>query len=301
MRRYLRLTEEATWGTFDGAATTTKIILVDLDQANSYTVRPKPVTVDTRTAGSGNTRLKKTSKKKMLAGNLNMLIRGSQAVTLASWITPAAGSTAHKSFTADYVIEMEDTTKVYSRHLGMMIQQAQIQSSEQSTLARLSLQVVGKTTATITVTDFAEPAATDFASDAFLCHEDLSGHFSIATSRTEFESFGLTVKNLLDVRFFESSSPTRIKYCGRDVDWTSKLAYKIATDRSDYEALTAVSGSATYDNGVNTLVMSMNSENFFDDVEDDLDDSKVFLQQLNMQAFFDSAAGTPGDFAITAT
>lgn len=300
-RRYLRLTPELTWGTFDDTSTTA--IIVDLDTANSYTVRPKPITVDVRTAGGRNRRMRKISKKTSLTGNLNMLVPGSAAAVLAAWINAAPTTDALGSMTIDYVIQMEDTghTKVYSRHLGMKVQQAGIASSEQAQLVRLALQLVGKEPATITVTDFAEPAAADYPTDAYFTHQDLSGALSIASSRTEFESLNVTIKNMLDVRYFESEFPTRIEFCGRDVDWTSKLAYKIVTDRSNLESVTPVAASATFDNGTNTLALHMQGKNYYANVEDDLDDSKVWLQELSMQSFWDSAATPVNDFAITTT
>lgn len=297
-RRYLRLTPETTWGTFNAVGTP---IYVDLDQANSYTVRPKPITKDFRTAGGRNRRVKKIGPKTMLAGNLNMIVHGSQIVALAPLLTATGGSDTVTSFTADYAIVREDGTTQYSRDLGMYVQQAQGTSSEQSPELRLQLQLVGKTTAAITVTDFPEPAATDYASDGLFVHEHLAGALTIATSRTEFESFSWTIKNLFDVRFFESSTPLVIKFVGRDVDWSAKLAYKIATDRSDYEALTNVSASATYTNGAHTLALAFHGQNFYDQVEDDLDDGKVYLQNLSMQSFWDPAAATPSDFDLTAT
>lgn len=298
-RRYLRLTPETTWGTFNALGTG---LIVDLDTANSYTVRPKPVAVDVRSAGGRNRRIKKVSKKTALAGNLNMLLPGSHATAIAAWICAAEGTDALGSMTIDYCVQMEDTgnTLVYSRHLGMMVQQATINSSEQAQLTRLALQLVGQQSATIDVDDFPEPLATAYPTDAYFTHEDLSGGVSISTSRTEFETFNVTIKNMLDVKFFESRYPTRIKFCGRDVDWTSKLAYKIVTDRSNYESNTPVAASAAFDNGSKTMTLSFKGKNHYDNVEDDLDDSKVWLQELSMQSFWDTTA-TANDFAITVT
>ena len=299
-RRYLRLTPETVWGTYDDEATP---LIIDLDTANSYTVRPKPITVDVRTAGGRNRRHRKISKKTSLTGNFNMLLAGSHAAAIKTWICAAPTTDAIGSMTVDYVIQMDNSshTKVYSRDLGMKVMQCGINSSEQAQLVRLALQLVGKQRAVIDVDDFAEPAAADYPDDAYFTHQDLSGAFSISSSRTEFETLNVTIKNMFDVKFFESEFPTRIDFCGRDVDWTSKLAYKIATDRSNMESVTPVTAGATWNNGVNTFALAFQGKNHYDNVEDDLDDSKVWLQELSMQSFWDYAAGTPNDFAITTT
>ena len=67
--------------------------------------------------------------------------------------------------------------------------------------------------------------------------QHLAGGFCVVASRAEFATFQLTVKNLLDVRFMASQYPTRIKYCGRDVDLSTQFPYIVTTDRAHLEAV----------------------------------------------------------------
>lgn len=295
-RRYLRLTPEAVWGTYDTEAADSYII--DLDTANSYTPRVRPVSVDVRTAGGRNRRVLRVQKKKALTGNLNMLLRGTQAAAIAAWCCAAPSTDALPSMTIDYAVVHEGGTTIYHRHLGMMVQQAQFTSNEQAQILRVALTLIGQKSETIDVDDFAEPAVDAYPTDACFTHQDLSGNLSISSSRTEFSDFNLTIQNILDAPFFESEYVTRIKFCGRNVDWTSKLLYKVETDRSNWLAGTAVSASAAFNNGSKTMTFNMKGKNHYSSVEEDIDDNKLFLTDLNMESFWDTTS-TANDLAIT--
>lgn len=302
-REFLRITPETTWGTYNGSGTPA---IIDLDADNAYTVRPKVIRTTVRTAGAGNRRNRSIANKTGLSGNFNLIVRGSQGAAVAAWLTPASpgAATAAPSMTIDHCILLEDgSTQVYSRDLGVVVAQAQLQCSEQAPLLRAQLQLIGKSRASITSTDFPEPAATDYASDPYYLFTHLASGFTLGSSRSEFDSFSLTVKNMLDARFFASSTITRLRYCGRDVDFSIGFPYKVATDRSNYEGNTPAAASAvfTIPSPSHTLTLQMNSAVYYDGVEDDLSQDKVFMQSCSLQAFFDSAAGTPGDFTITGT
>jgi hypothetical protein len=230
-----------------------------------------------------------------------MLVHGSQGPALVPWIHSSDNATLG-SMTIDHCIVMEDSgaTKVYSRDLGVMVQQAQFTAGEQDQLLRLQLQLVGKNRDnTIDATDFPEPAPGDYPSDALYVFEHAAAGLTIASSRLDFETFQCTIKNLLDVRFFVGAVAQKIKYCGRDVDWSSRLQYASSVPRADFEGVTAMAGAVTFTNGSTTLVFDMKSQNFLAKVEDDLSLDKVFLQSIDMEAYVDGGAGS--DFALTST
>jgi hypothetical protein len=297
-REYLQLTPEVTPGTFNGSGTA---VLVDIDSANAYTVRPMPIRQTIRTAGALNRRLKTIAKKTAFQGNLNFTMRGSYGTGfLASWLTPVSG--VLPSFTIDHVLVGEDNslTKIYSRHLGMYIQQAQFTASEQDQWMKVALQLVGMNKATITGTDFPEPAVTAYPTDPFITFEDGSGGLTLhAATRLDIESFTLTVKNLLDVRFFVAATPQKIKWCGRDVDWTSRLSLSSSIPRTDFEAQTGIAGAITFNNGTNSLAFAMEGNNVYSGVTDQLDQSKVYLQEVTLESHLDTSV--PNDFTLTAT
>jgi hypothetical protein len=297
-REFLRVTPEATPATFAAAGVHT---LIDLDQANAYTLRPKPVVVDIRTAGGNNLRAFRVGRKETLNGNLNWLLHGSQAALFVDWCCATPAGTL-PSYTVDHCLMMEDpaSTLVYSRTLGVYVAQAAVAASEANQVVRATLQLVGSNVATITTTDFPTPVPADFANDPVLTFEDATGGLVLGGGpRLDIENFDLTIKNMIDVKFFLGKYPLKLRYCGRDVDWTSRLQFASTVPRDALTNQTQIAASITFDNGTNSLSFDMHSKNYFTDVADQIDHGKVFLQQISMQAFVDPVAGT--ELTATAT
>jgi hypothetical protein len=297
-REFLRVTPEAVPGTFDAAGAHS---LIDLDQANAYTLRPKPVVVDIRTAGGNNLRAFRVGRKETLNGNLNWLLHGSHAALFVDWCCATPAGTL-PSYTVDHCLMMEDpaSTLVYSRTLGVYVAQAAVAASEANQVVRATLQLVGSNVATITTTDFPTPVPADFANDPVLTFEDATGGLVLGGGpRLDIENFDLTIKNMIDVKFFLGKYPLKLRYCGRDVDWTSRLQFASTVPRDALTNQTQIAASITFDNGTNSLSFDMHSKNYFTDVADQIDHGKVFLQQISMQAFVDPVAGT--ELTATAT
>ncbi|AGA28382.1 phage tail tube protein [Singulisphaera acidiphila] len=297
-REFLRWTPELTWGTFDSTSTTAQII--QLDQNNAFTMRPSPVSWQIRSAGGYSRRVQTGSSKTSLQGGLNILCYGSQMATLMPAIN-ATSANVLKSATIDHCIVMEDnsSTKVYRRYLGCMVNQAVFSASESNQLMRCNIQLTAKQPATITATDFPEPAASAYPYDAPYVFEMAAGGLTIGSSRVEFEEFNITIKNVLDPRFMAGQYLSRLKYCGRDVDWTTRFPYITSLDRADYEAVTPVAASITFTNGTHSLAFNFNANNYKMKADDDLAMDKVYLQSIEGSCFFDPTAGTPNDLTVT--
>lgn len=303
-REYVRLTPETSWGVFNGAGTP---VVVQLTDSNQQTVRKVPqFWGPLRSAGGYNRRIKKGSSRYAVSGGLtNLIVYGSQASAWASWLTPVATAGVYSlpSMTLDHAIVLEDAanTTLYARYLGLVVVQADFSVDSQSQLMRLNFsQLIGKSVATITVADFPEPLATDYPSDAPYVLEHAPS-LTVGSSRAEFDSLKVSIQNKVDATFFNASTITRAKYAGRDVDWEATFPYVLAADRAAFEGVTAVAGSATFTNGAHSLSFNFESQNFLDQVGDQLDMDKLFLQNLKLQSFFDSSAGTPTDFSLSAT
>lgn len=298
-RQYLRITPETTWGTFNGAGTG---VIVQLDRANAFTMRPTPIVWTIRSAAGNNLRQQQGSAKTSVKGALSMLCYGSQMATLVPWIC-ATPSGVLGSATIDHAVVMDDAanTTVYRRYLGVMVDQAQFTASEQNPLLNVQLTLTAKQPATITATDFPEPAGPDYPSDTPYLFEQASGGLTLGTSRAEFDSFTVHIQNKLDAHYMASQYLTRLKYCGRDVDWTARFPYATTVDRADLEAQTPVSGSIVLTNGAHTLTMDLKSKNYIAKATDDLQLDKLHMQAIDIQAFLDPTAATPTDFTLTAT
>src|SRR3954451_2661064 len=100
-REFLRINPESTWGTYNSGGTHT---IVQLDQNNAFTMRPKPIFWSIRTSGGYNRRWQKGSAKTAVAGHLNTLVYGSQAAALGSWINPTGSPFNLTSMTIDHVL-----------------------------------------------------------------------------------------------------------------------------------------------------------------------------------------------------
>jgi len=296
MREYLQVTPETTPGTFNSGGTA---VLIDLTETNSYTVHPEPVQGVIRSAGAYNRRFSTFSKKYALKANLNLLPHGSQIATIASWAIATATNTL-QSYTVDHVILNEAGTLTYSRDLGVYVQQATFSAQESDQWLKAQLQLVGMSRAVITGSSFVAPTVASFPNDAIFTLEDLStasGITLVGVQRVDVESMSLLVKNILDVRFFIGSTAQKIKYCGRDVTLQAKLSLLSAATRADYEATTAIIASLEFENGTNTIAFNMESTNFYSSVVDELDNSKMFMQDITLEAMCDQTAGN--DLVVT--
>jgi hypothetical protein len=297
-RQYLRLTPEASWGVYAAAGTP---ILLPIDRADAFTLRPAPIPWEIRSAGGGNRRVQAGSQRTSCTGALRTLVYGSQAATLAPWICADADG-ALGSVTLDHAIQLEDGgTTAYRRYLGVMVARARFRCGEDDPLLRLELDLVAQQPAPISGADLPQPAATDYPGDVPYVFQHLAGGFSVVAPRAEFATFRCTVTNRLDVRFMASQFPTRIKYCGRDVDLGTRFPYLVTTDRAHLEAVDPVAASLTFTNGSHALTFGLNSRNVIAGDDDDLGLDTIFLQGIELHNFFDPGAGPPNDFTLTAT
>jgi Phage tail tube protein len=298
-RQYLRITPEAAWGVYNPSGTAA---IVQIDRDNSFTMRPRPILWTIRSAGGSNRRVQTGASKTGVKGGLNILCYGSQMAAIAPWVC-ASSDNVLGSATLDHAIVMEDAanTTAYRRYLGVMVDQAQFTASEQDPLLRLQLQLTAQQPATIAAADFPEPHAADYPGDAPYVFEMASGALTLGSRRVEFDAFTVTIKNRLDARFMASPYLTRLKYVGRDVDWTARFPYVTTVDRADYEAVTAVSGAIALANGGHTLTFALQGRNYLAEVEDDLALDKLHLQQIQAAAFLDGGASPANDFSLVAT
>ena len=300
MLEYIRVTKEAVWGVFNTTPGAGEQIWIQIDQSNAFSMRPEPVRYEIRSQGSTNRRVQTGSAKTKLAGNLSTFLYPEQASTLLNWgCTVSSGVIG--SCTIDHAIVMEDggPTTIYQRYLGTRVNQAQFAGTEESTTMRLSLQLTAQQTAAITGTDLPLPALTLFPISTPYLFQQCLGAMTLNGSRTEFNKLDITWKNILDATFNASRYVTRIKWCGRDVDWTLNNVYQVGTDRPNLETVTPVTGQVVFTNGTQVLTFNMYSKNYTASVKDDLPLDKVFYQELSMQCYLDASAGS--DFDLTKT
>jgi hypothetical protein len=316
-REAVRLTVEATYGVFNPAATPVKntdYIVAELVQDDPLTVRKKPrIWGPLRSMDSFNRRVKSGSAQYGVDGSLMTLFYPEHGPFLANLLT-LTGTNLNRlpSFSLDYLILMEDASEtiLYQRFLGCVLAQARFgaKAGGEDINFKLNLDVVAQQAATITGTDFPAPPASDYpvGNPYNLTHLATPGYLRLAAtsgSRVEIGGLEVTVKNILDPTFFEQPYVTRIKWCGRDLDWTDTLAFVTNADRAAFEAQSALACSARIDDGTHHVIFAANAYNKVAEVTDRLSLDKLFLQDHTWNNFWDRTAGSGAgaDFSITAT
>ena len=97
-RRWLRLTKEATYGTYDSGGTTAWI---RLDTDNAFTPQIMVGRNPIRDAGGGNRRVQVVSSTHTVTGKLSTLLYPAQASAILAWATTLT-SNELSSYTADF-------------------------------------------------------------------------------------------------------------------------------------------------------------------------------------------------------
>jgi hypothetical protein len=298
-RQALRLTQEATPGTYaSGSATIIRL-------TDSMSSRPKPVRWSIRDAGSLGRRAQTGSQQFETKLSVKTPLYYDQAaIILPAYLTPIVGPPMSLiTFTADYVIEDDGGTLRYTRFLGCTPENLGLTATNQAqgvvVMTDMSFIYMGYDD-TITSSDFAMPALTDYPSGQPAVFQHLKGQVSIGSSQSGFKSFGFTSKNVLDALYDENSTPSAVRYYGsRDIDWNVDLRYKSQAFRTDFEAVTAKAVTIALYNGTNTISFALHAKNFYNDLGDELSLDKAYYQKLSAEAYLDSAAGTDLTLAIS--
>jgi hypothetical protein len=228
--------------------------------------------------------------------------------------TPPGGSFELNSYTIDHAILMDDAsnTVFYRRYLGCRVQRATISADSDSQLLRISCDIIGHGVQDpITSTDFPEPTFVGGAgpytypvgNPFVLAHASsyTFGQYSVTTGsgRQEFESFNVTIENLIDSTFFNSTNLTRTKFCGRNVNASVGVPFITKQDRLDYEAATTPhSGSITFNNtaATHSIVFNFHAQHYTSGVTDNLDYNRVFRQNVAFVNFVDTSV--PSDLLL---
>src|ERR1700687_3845395 len=239
-RSYYDAGSTSNYGVFYGSGTQTVIQLTD---SNQFTVRPVVMPWEIRGARGYNRRLIRGlgtaasggTPRAMVQGTLgNCIVYDSQSTfwfggnprTGASGNSnnygllqpvPVGTSFELNSYTIDHALLADDgnNTLIYRRYLGCRVQSATISADSDSQLLRISCNFVGHAaqSTNITVSDFPEPTFAGGAGPQFyptgnpfvLAHAG-TYTFGATGSRSEFEAFSVTIENLIDSTFFNSTS-----------------------------------------------------------------------------------------------
>lgn len=283
----------------------TDYVVVRLVDNNAFSMRQVPVQKPIRSVDGYNRRVQMVASQFSVSGQLQTLLYPSQAAFWATALTPHSTSKNLPSYVIDHAIVLGDNsnTVAYRRYLGVKIAQAVFSGSAQTNLFHVNFTLTGKQaqSSNITITDFPEPSFATYPSELPFLFTQLStpGYLKTNNSaRTEFNSFELTIQNMLDAPFNESPYVTRVKYCGRNVDWVDKFVYVSTADRTAFEAATAQTQcSASLNNGAKNMVFDLQGAVYITGVDDDLSLDKTHEQTIHYGSFVDGSTGN--DLTIT--
>lgn len=301
-REYLRLTKEATYGTYDASALAANIVVIDLPAPNSWTVRKEPNYWVERSAGGSNRPVMTGTSTYLIKGKLTTKLRPSQAKLLCGLAINLSGAPYDLgSFTADHAVVYDDGSAAkYYRNLGCKFGAGTIAGSNgQNPNVTFSFDVQGQKQATITGTDFPEPtyASTPaYPVDNPFTFEEIAGNLTLGTSRANLRSFSLNVGNELRGPMDELPYITALKWTGRANTLDLDFRFLSNTDRAAYEAATKLTASFALNDGVNTGTFQMFSANVISAVTDDLPwGDPGFYQKVRLSNMLDPTASPAND------
>jgi hypothetical protein len=287
---WVRLTKEATFGTFDASAIAANIVWARLHSNNGCTIRSTPQRQVIRSADGLNRRRQVVASRKVVAGNLNTLWYPTQSAFFLG-----AALTLTSNDLASYTIDFWDTIQVH-RFLGCKLTNLHIAGTAQADYIPLTTSWVGQSKSTATLAD---PGVTVFPTEIPYTHIESKGLLSIGGTVTKYSALGVTVKNMLDCPFDEDQWVSNCTFAGRDIDLDVRLQYAAATLRTAFDAQSALTVSAAWARAAGlTSTIDLKTKDYVANVADDLALDKVGYQQIGIQCFYDQSATTDASFTV---
>jgi hypothetical protein len=317
MKRFLRITQEAAFGTYASGGS---LIWPRLSSSGAFKVMASPdywTVMDG--SGLGVQALAGTSTMG-LAGSLTTEVTATQAQFLLGWYfqrVNGAGTVPWTttelpndlaSCTVDYARTNFDATLRRRRYLGVKGTSCSLQCSKDSPKLMGTFGMVGAipqgnaydSSSDPNATVFPEPALTVFPSDVYL-FQHLAGHVTVlGSSRTNFDSFSLSLTNKCKPYFDEGHFANSIRMGGRTLTVQLRMRLKGSPDDwAAYEQGTQSSASFTFDNGTHTIALDMKSKCYINPIDEEAPIDEEHYATITLVNQLDAAAGT--DFAISFT
>lgn len=291
-----------------------------LDEGNAFTMRPRPVMVNVPYGGGVAVDAFRVSDKLACTGNLRVKLYAGLAPFLLNWAsarintgqtspwttTEPAGDLA--SCSIYHAIQRGDGTFKRRVYLGCKVSSWTLDCSMDATVATLNLGLIASTpqgnqfdsSSDPTSTTFPAPADNNFAVDPYVWIHT-AGNIAIyngsSVTRNAITQLTVGSQNQLASSYFNNRFLQKARLMGRKTTAAVKLEYDTTPDdRTAYEGLTQQTVSVEFNSGVRTMTFSLNANNLFDPLEDDLPLPDLFWQNSTLNNQWDPVAGT--DFSI---
>jgi hypothetical protein len=319
-REFVLLVHESAYKTPVGSPVLgTSSLYLRLAESNALTMRPKPIHVPVQRGGGQTNRAYTKATRQECTGTLKVILCYSQAAFLLGWAatpinslqtlpyvtTEPVGDLA--SMAVYHAITTADGTIKRRVYLGTKVEGWNIACTGEAPLAVLTLNLRASTpqgnqfdsSVDPTAVTFPPPSDTNFPIDPLL-FTDLNGFVTVGTSRTQFDAITLDSKHTMDPKFFENRYLNVHRFWGRDTTIELTNYYKISPDdRTVFEGVTPETVTAEWSGGTHTVVFTMNAQNVFNKVDDDLSLEKCYMQNLGIDNQWDPTAA--GDIGFTVT
>lgn len=323
-RRFLRITQESSFGTYTpnaGGPSLNPSVVIRGNGPNYFRPFTKPQLWQIMDTSGQNIPALVGSEVTMVGGQLVTQLYASQAQFLLQWglqrINTAQTSpwTTTElpydlaSCTIDFGYTRGTTAIKRTRYLGCKVVSGSIACSTDAPVCILTLNIVGSTPQGNTfdsstdpdATVFPEPALTAYPIDPYLFQHTL-GALTIGSARTKYDKLSIEWTNQCKAYFDENRFANAVKMNGRTIKWSSHLRLKPTPDdrASTYEVVSASAGSVVFDNGTNTCTLDFNGQNFMEDLQEDLPLDEEFYYDLNLFSALDSSVAAPNsDLQLT--
>lgn len=292
MYRFLRITPEKVFGTFD--ATSTQGRFIRLDKPNLFTPMQKTAYVDVMDPLL-NVPLNRFATKVNVGGKLTACVYAEDALVLLGlgciraddvpstvpWVvtTPIVNDTVSATF--EFAYSLQDGTLKRKRYLGVKGAKTRIYcSNDDDPRLMVDIDLIGKvpqgnsfdSSTDPDDTAFPEPAAdgSDYGQTPYMIY-DLA--LSVAASaRGNIKSFEATFANKTRAYFDAKRFAQRISARGRVVTWTASTLEDaiLASDRGHFDAATVLgAATATFTRGTKSVAIDFKANNFVNDLNED--------------------------------
>jgi|GEM_PF-1149137 len=306
---------------------------IRLDRANVFTMRPRPVMVAVPYGGGVAIDAFRVSDKIECKGRLVIkLYAGPLSQFLLQWAAQQINTGQTSPWTTTepagdlgsvsiyHAITRSDGSIKRRVYLGAKVDGFDIDVSEDSTIATLSMDLSASTPQGNQFDSSTDPTSTTFPAPTDSPNQmpenpyvfvHASGGLTIGSARTQFQSLKLSVKNQMARRFWANRFVNLMRFVGRATTLEAQNFYVPSPDdRTDYEGLLGfqTSGTVPYsstavtfelNNGTHSVTFGLNNNSVFTTFEDQLPLNDLYTQTMTITNQWDPTAGS--DLALTFT
>lgn len=313
MKRFLRITQEAAYGTFPGSPVS---IYPRLNTPNAFRHMTTPGFWEIMSGSGFAVPALRGTQQASLRATLTTPLCATQAQFLLGWCglrinsgqtSPWTTTEPAGDFTScalDYAWTNFDGTLRTKRFTGCKVARWSVSASKDNPVCMLTIDVVGSTPQGNSYDSSVDPTLTAPADSVFpvdpYLFQQLKGGFTLGSSRTNFESFTISSENALTAYFDESRFANAIRIGGRRTTVDARFRLKASPDdRASYENSAALACSMVLTGYSKSVTFAFNAQNFLSSVQEDYPlDAEVYYDGT-IANLLDTTATT--DFTMSFT